>query len=264
MTTLETRTSFTDWLDEQAWLEDAWIDDIAPLPTPGALPETVRLVIRLQTSGSLLAGEKRHVRELTLTASHISRFELPVDGFSAGNCCHDVYVPSESHSAISLVIDVPMELHLDCARLVVVEREWDEIVPEWFSDREFYAIVRDAAFPSAEDWIQALKDRGLLVAWRNYGGLAATAGCLPAGYEGWFLQEAHRVQSTTGGVFFFSAAKGDSKDFRISVQLWTKEDKPLYLACANYLGSFHNLEIHCGNVILSGPAWLAHIAAKST
>ena len=128
-------------------------------------------------------------------------------------------------------------------------------------NREFYAIVRNADLPSPECWLEVLSKFGLSVSWRYYGGSAVDPLRVPREYEGWFLQETDRVESTTGGVFFF-VAKSENDDFRISLQRHTEEDAPLWSACAQFLGSFPSVEVRCGNAILSGPDWLAHVANR--
>ena len=258
MRTLETRQAFIDWLEQQDWLQEAFVDSVVPLPQPGALPDKVRLVFRVQTAGGVCAGDHRRMRELVLSATGVSRFELPPDGLASGNCCEGADIPQDSSSAISFSIDVPLELRVDCAQLEVVEREWDEVVPEWLSDREFSAVVPDAPLPRPEHWIQALRLSGLDVAWRYYGGPATPEASVPSDYEGWFLQQKDRVSLTLGGVLFL-AAKTDTTGFRVHLQRQTEKNDPVWSACARYLCDFRGVEIHCGNSKLSGPTWAARI-----
>jgi hypothetical protein len=256
---MQTREAFVDWLDRQRWLQDALVDTIEPLPEPGTAPDRVRLVFRTQITGGVSAGDHRRVRELDLSATGISRFELPPGGFASCHCCEGADIPHDSSSAVSLSIDVPLELRLDCAQLQVVEREWDEVVPELFSDREFGATARDAGLPRPEQWLEALALSGLEVVWRYYGGPATPASSVPPEYEGWFLQQTHRIASTLGGVLFL-AAKVDTTGFRVHLQRHTEIDDPLWTACARYIGTFRDVEVCCGNTKLSGAAWGAHFS----
>ena len=82
-------------------------------------------------------------------------------------------------------------------------------------------------------------------------------------YEGWFLQKLDRISSTQYGVFFFGAVQ-DGENFHVSLRRWAQVDEDIWLACARFVGSFPKVEIHCGNVTLSGPEWLDHIAGRPT
>jgi hypothetical protein len=258
---LHTREDFAGWLEEQMGLQDAFLEDLAPLPSEldDVLPDIVRLVFRMQIGGGIVAGEMRRMRELVLRATGVSAFKLAAGGTARGNCCQGAEINEESDAAISFVIDVPSDLRLDCARVEVVEREWDETVPPWFSDREFFATVRDAMLPSPTQWVQILGERGLLVAWRYYDGPPTESAAVPPSYEGWFLQHVERLRSTTGGLVFFMA-KQDRRDFRLSVRRDEGEPDSLWRACTEYVATLPNAEIHCGNVVLTGAEWLRHLS----
>lgn len=259
MKTLCERQSFVEWLDEQWFLQDAFIDSVVPLPQPSALPDQVRIAFRIQTAGGISAGEQRNMREIILVATDVSRFELLPHGFVSGNCCQGADIPEDSSAAIAFRIDVPLTLRLDCERLDVVEREWTEVVPEFLSSREFFITVKGAPLPAPEQWVQALKVLGVNVAWRCFGGPAVPVAYVPNQYEGWFLQQTDRIDSTSGGVFFFTS-RGNGTGFEIQLQRHDAEDDPVWSRCSQYLGNFKEAEVHCGNAKLSGSAWLARIA----
>jgi hypothetical protein len=154
-----------------------------------------------------------------------------------------------------------MKLRLECTQIDVAEREWEETVPTWFSDREFFAVVRDAALPSPEQWTKVLADVGLHAVWRCYGGPAEDLASVPREYEGWFLQQADGVESTAGGILFLAAKHGEG-GFHVTLRRETEKTDPLWSACAKFLGTFPGVVISCGNASLSGSAWLAHLASS--
>jgi len=264
VTTLDNNRDLVNWLTSHAWLRDAYVDELVPLPsgTESNPPQHIRIAIRQQIAGSLVAGERRRMRQLILTATAVSVFTLAEDGFVAGNCCQGAEVHDDSDAPLSFGIDVPLDLRLDCAHMDVSEREWDEDVPAWFSDREFSAIVLDSRLPSPTEWVRIFRDKGRLVAWRYWGGPEVDTATVPADYEGWYLQYTDRLQVTNGGLFFFTA-KQQHNGFCVSLQVNDADERSLWRACATHVGTFPNAKIHCGNVVLTGTEWLSHVGAMT-
>jgi hypothetical protein len=262
---IDTREKFVEWLDSEACLQDAVIDELLPLPaaTGEPLPDRARLSFRVQISGGLVAGETRRMRQLTVEATDITAYELPIGGFSEGNCCQGAEVRADAPVPIAFTIDVPVDLHVQCERIEVTNREWDEVVPEWFSKTEFSAVIRGATLPSPEDWVAAFAARGLRVAWRYYDGPATDPTGVTTDYEGWFVQHADRVSSSTGGLFFL-AARQKGQNHVLSVRDQADDGGALWRTCGTHIGSQLNVEVHCGNVVLSGSAWVAHLNRAGT
>src|SRR5512133_410046 len=259
MTVLEDSEHLAQWLATQWWLQDAYVDEVVPLPSGAEMapPESVRMVFRLQVAGSLVAGEKRRMRQLVLDAAGVSTFTLAPGGFAPGHSCQGANIPPDSKAPLSFVIDVPLDLRLDCARISVSEREWDEKVPAWFNDAEFSALVRDANLPSPADWITIFRNHEQLVVWRYWGGPEVAPHAVPADYAGWFLQDARRLRTTNGGLFFVTA-KQQGKDYLLAVRADEDGCDSLWRTCAGYISLLPDVEIHCGNVVLSGIHCMGH------
>lgn len=261
MIVIDTRADFVDWLGSQAWLADAFVDELAPCPPPAGqpTPERVRISLRLQVSGGLVAGERRRMRGLTIEAAGVAIYALPDGGFVEGNCCQGAELREDARMPIAFSMDVPAELCVECERIQVTEREWEEVVPAWFSQREFHAVVSGANLPEPADWVAAFADRGHRVAWRYCDGPATDPAQVTADYEGWYVQHADRVSAPRGGLFFCTARQS-GPDFLLSVQDHADDDGVLWRACAAYIGTQRQVEVHCGNVVLSERAWREHLS----
>lgn len=260
MTVLRSRKDLEKWLLQQNWLEDAFIDEVDPLPSGNGIlpPESARLVFRLQIGGSLVAGERRRIRRLVLNLKGISLFSLAIDGLAPGHCCDGAEVNNDSDAQLSFCIDVPLDLRLACESIVVTESEWDEDVPAWFSEREFFATALGSRLPGPSEWLRIFEERGQLVAWRYWGGPEVNPAEVPRDYEGWYIQRIERISSTSGGLFFF-VAKQQHDSCSLALQANEADDRSLWRTCAAYVGSLPNAEIQCGNVILTGTEWLTHL-----
>jgi hypothetical protein len=264
MTVLQDREQLAQWLAAQWWLEDAYVDEVIPLPSELDQPpqESVRIVFRLQVAGSLIAGETRRMRRLVLDATGISVFSLAAGGFAPGHSCQGANLRNNSGAPLSFVIDVPLDLRLDCSRIDVTECEWDELVPAWFNDAEFSATVRNASLPSPVDWITIFRNHGQLVAWRYWGGPETDPSAVPLDYSGWFLQESARLRATSGGLFFVTA-KQHGRDFQLAVRADEAECDALWRTCAGHVSLLPDAEIHCGNVILTSVEWMIHLSSRA-
>ncbi len=132
------------------------------------------------------------MREVILTARGVVRYELPDNWLSVGHCCEGVEIVPHSTSPISFVLDVPDYLRLDCESLEVRSREWDEAVPAWFSDRDFFVALRENRLPTPQEWLDALANRGISAAWRYFDGPATPSGEVPPNYDGYVGHLAER------------------------------------------------------------------------
>ncbi len=259
---IQTREEFLDWAARQAWLEDAFIDEITPeVSGDQGVPARVRIVLRQQVSGGIVAGEKRRMRQLVLDGRGIERFELTSDGFAAEHCCEGAELDEESDAAVAFTLDVPGEFRFACRVLEVTEREWDELVPEWLSHAEFFARARGATLPDPPRWVSTFADEGIAASWRYFDGPATDAARVSADYSGWFLQHSNRVAETSRGIFFF-AAHQDGDDFTVHVRDDAEDGGILWRTCARIIGRFPDVEVHCGNAVLSGREWLEYLDGR--
>jgi hypothetical protein len=208
--------------------------------------------------------------ELVLDATALSRFALKEPGFRAGYRLDGAAFSLPETAALRMDMNVPGRLVLECRRIDVSERPVDDVVRPRFDSWTFRAKVKDADLPDPKAWVDALRDQGLLVAWRSYGGPAETT--VPPNYEGWLLQHLDRIPSTDGGLFFNSASQ-NGRNFELKVEVMPRptsrstpapESAELLRACGAYVGTFADVTVECGNVVFGATEWVAHLSAPAS
>lgn len=250
---------FNNWASKLSWLQDVVVDHIDPLPNSlNSAPATAKVVLRLQTGGGITAGDRRRMQRIVLTCAGLVRYQLSPGGFSPGNCCQGLDVDDSTTSSISFTLDVPGELQVACRTLAVQVSEYEEHVPLWMSDLEFFVEVPVGDVPTPRYWSDVLEDRGVPVCWRYHGGEAIDERRVPSDYVGWCLQHPRLVSSTTDGLIFLGAAKRRA-GFYLAIQDRCEDGGVLFRACGRIAASFPHAIVRCGNAQLSADLWLRHL-----
>lgn len=255
---IETREQLSIWLRACYGLEDAVVEAVDPTLAPDVAPNTVAVRLSLQTGGSIRAGEARHMKRYSISALGVRTYTLAEPAI-AGHCCEGAET-FESESPIALALDVPGELRLECAALEVAESDYTEIVPAWYSDRE-YSVTARCGLPSPAEWCDLFARADVPVAWRIYGDKPAPADAVPRDYTGWFLQRSDRIGDTLGGLFIAHCSDVDGA-MRIAFSNAYADAVDLWAGAGALVADLRDAEISCGNVTLGGDAWLRYLAEK--
>jgi hypothetical protein len=128
-----------------------------------------------------------------------------------------------------LSFEQPTELGELLDRSVEVQRirETAEETAPWGDDLHITAAGTELPTPS--QWVDALAEHGVSVAWRVLGGAATSPEDVPEkAYIGWYLQRPSRLREDDYGVFVSFAAEDDD-GVTLSVQRWGA-DEELWLA----------------------------------
>ncbi|WP_437782051.1 hypothetical protein [Sorangium sp. So ce1097] len=257
---LRSSADLQSWLTDNAWLQDAVVERLDPPTTSGlgsSLPGSVRLSLWIQVGGSYRAGEQRVVRQLELRAMDIQHYSVSESGYVPGHCCEGAEVLEHS-PALAFELDVPGALQLRCSRIEVHEVERVETVPARFSEWGFHAQFPGPP-PSPTEWCQLFSGYSVAVTWRYYGGPPVEPDSVPADYTGWFIETVERVPMTAGGLFVYSYR--DARPGGITLELNEPGARVLWVVAGAIVSEIPGVEVHCGNVTLTGAAWREHLAS---
>lgn len=258
------QVQFDSWLEANYWLEDAFIDELAPVPSVEGrpAPAEVGLSFRMQIAGGYAAGDVRRMRHLRLTAMGVSEYSIVVaTGFAAGHCSQGaeaVDVPGK----IGFAFDAPAEVRLVCDAIDVEHHETEEVIEPHYSDRSFYAVASEGTLPTPAEWLRWFRGRGQDVVWRYYASEEVPPCSVPQqNYSGWFLQHRERLNEDPKGLFFFSGRQNEH-GFELQISNYTRytnsrsDQLVLWKIATDYIASLPAVTLRCGNAVLTPNKWL--------
>lgn len=259
------RESLAAFLSEHGGFEDASVTLAEPVAVAGVVPDEVRLTLAYQTRGDYRAGSTRTMSEVDLIGSGVIEWTLTDASQHAPGHCVEEIVLLDLEGAIGLEVDLPGRVRLVCRELTVGStRSWDEVVPLWLSQQEWYAEVARDAVPSPREWVEALAARGFAVAWHLYGGEPVEPTEVPAAdYEGWYLGLIDREGALLGdcqhrrGLFIRLAVVVDAR-LRLALGSVGAE-ADLWRAASAILDASDEGEVRCGNGAFALHEWRSYL-----
>ena len=260
---LHNQIQFDSWLEENFWLDDAFIDELYPVPSieGGPAPAEARLSFRMQIAGGYAAGDLRRVRCLRLRANNVSEYSISeAAGFAPGHCCEGAEA-IDVQGKIGVTFDAPAKVRLVCETIDVEQNETEEVVEPYYSDRDFYAVASEGTLPSPSEWLRWYESHGLAVVWRYYASEEVPSEKVPQqNYSGWFLQLRDLLNEDPQGLFFFSGRQ-NAQGFVLQIsnysssQTWAAGRPNLWKFAADYIASLPAVTLRCGNATLTPDEW---------
>ncbi len=212
--------------------------------------------------GSYDAGQLRKVERFRFSGYHVQQWSANFiqKDYALDGLLIDGVEVDDDKQLIDILIDG--NIHLQCSSIEI------ELLPEativnrpLVTTRTAVVHFPNTVLPNPAQWLQWLAEIGAACTWRQNYGDAVRAESLPQDdYEGWFMQAANLVDSTTSGVMLKTLKQFDG-GFFAELDDWNQPEEPhayspMWRLLSQVAASKPHSSVRCGNCLLTGPEWL--------
>jgi len=255
-TTIHTFKNLDKWLSDNFYFEDGHVLAVNENP--------LEIIVGYDVKANYRANSERHILPFKITPHKIIEWAFNKEMVNLGDQNYIECIEAiEVEKGICLEFSTPANIRLVADNFDIEEQELVKTTfKPWVSEKEMILTTDFSEIPKPDFWKEKLNKYGHNILFRYCGGDERHPEQVPyPDYQGYFLQLADRINSTSEGILL-KCLKVENEKLSLNFENKDKELKDVWDDLTLILSDFENAKINSGNCEFTGTEWKQYMIDK--